>query len=70
MEICVFYLMYFISNIVAQVTKYKVAIQHTSTGDCTVAADVTPFLTSDVVRGRDLFWCDTAFMNLTTDHRL
>jgi hypothetical protein len=62
--------MYFISEIVAQVTEYKVAIQHASTGDCVVAADVTPLLTIDVVRGRDLFCCDTSFMNLTTDQRL
>jgi hypothetical protein len=72
-EVCLIYLMYFISKIVTQVTEYKVAIQGsntTSTGDCAVTADVTPLLPSDVVRGRDLFCNDTAFMNLTTDHRL
>jgi hypothetical protein len=70
MEVCVIYLTYFISKIVAQFTEYNVAIQEVSTGDCAVAVDVIPLLTSDVVRGRDLFCYDTAFMNLTTDHRL
>lgn len=56
--------MYFISKIVARITEYKAATQHASTGDCAIPADITPLLTSDIVRIRDPFCYDTAFMNL------
>jgi len=59
-----------ISKVVAEVTEYKAAIQHASTSDCAIASDVTPVLTSGAVRGCDLFCCDAASTNLTTDHHL